>query len=313
MPNGTRDFWATEHETGRWIALPPQESTDVDSGWTTVNGEWYVSEVVAVVAHAFCAQAQLRGWRHRPLVLDVGANTGLYGLAAIAEGCQALFFDPQATCVHRIVQGLVANGEDFLRRGCVVPRPVADTRFDLPAISPAIDCDGRVRAEPARVLATPSPSPHPLPPGVVAAAPGPPLSSVVLGADLPLSPSEVIALVKVDVEGAELPVLRSLLPFLERLQVRHLVVEVSPIFWEDEGRLEDTVEEASLLFRRIWALGYRARLLSPSQFLRPLDSFEDVVAFLRGRSAPRFGQVDMHWWSPSESALVRRFLRHAPS
>jgi FkbM family methyltransferase len=44
------------------------------------------------------------------IVLDIGANTGFYGLFAASQGCQVYSFDPQPQCGRIIKQEILVNG-----------------------------------------------------------------------------------------------------------------------------------------------------------------------------------------------------------
>ena len=65
--------------------------------------------------------------------------------------------------------------------------------------------------------------------------------------------SPMIDLVKIDVEGAELKVLRGMQRLLVERRVRRLVVEITPDFL---GRIDDSPEQ---LFDYLAGLGFRAK------------------------------------------------------
>jgi hypothetical protein len=83
-------------------------------------------------------------------VLDVGANTGFYGLVGMAYGCDATFFDIQRTCVDMVNKSIALNSR-FHSKGAVYRLGISES-FDNTMSSQADDCNGqRSNMDPSRL------------------------------------------------------------------------------------------------------------------------------------------------------------------
>ena len=60
----------------------------------------------------------------RPLVLDIGANAGIYGLYAGKMGCQTYFFEIQPVCIRNIYSSILINSMDG--HASIIPFPVGN-------------------------------------------------------------------------------------------------------------------------------------------------------------------------------------------
>jgi FkbM family methyltransferase len=101
--------------------------------------------------------------------------------------------------------------------------------------------------------------------------------------------SEYVKLVKVDAEGNELNVLRSLAPLIVDRRVGNLVVELTPIFWARAGVL---VNDMIDVLCTIVASGYNGVTLARKKpVMTTLETCDDVSTLLRAR--PSFSQVDV--------------------
>lgn len=176
--------------------------------------------VVASIVHWALAASAVRP---RPLMLDIGANAGYYGLLAISLGARVIFFEPQPDCCDWIEQSLAANawGSD---RGTVIRSAMAATTSPRP-FRVGRGCNGgfsllyrqRLRRSQGSAAGFAAPLP---------------LASLQLPEVVADAPAGSIALIKVDVEHFEIPLLRfNLVPLLRRRLVRHLVVEITPFLW----------------------------------------------------------------------------------
>ena len=83
-------------------------------------GERFVQDVFARVLNQSAAMAASRR-RSRPLVLDVGANAGFYGLLAVALGADVLLVEPQPSCWGWIESSIRANGAPCPRQAATFP------------------------------------------------------------------------------------------------------------------------------------------------------------------------------------------------
>lgn len=206
------------------------------------------------------------------LFLDIGANAGFYGILGAAYGCKAILFDPQPSCQLLIRENICLNS--WLRHSVrLVPSPVSDkiASFHIPHGT----CDGHfalTRNTPKSAL-----------PDTVA------VTTVQVAAITGLT--RPVLLAKVDVEGHELEVLRSLRPLISRGLIQHLVVEVSPTFWDSKeryvNRTEMYLEFVSILnsgceIRRVLDLG------ASDRDLNSIDRLHEYVVL------SRFDQEDLY-------------------
>ena len=164
----------------------------------------------------------------RPLMLDIGANAGYYGLLAISLGARAIFFEPQPVCCDWIEQSLGANawGQD---RGAVIRSAIAASESPR-SFRVGHDCNGGFSLLSRHQLSRSQ--------GTAAGYVFPrSLASLQLPEFVADAPVGSIALVKVDVEHFEIPLLRfNLVPLLRRRLIRHLVVEITPFLWHKAAR-----------------------------------------------------------------------------
>jgi FkbM family methyltransferase len=209
------------------------------------------------------------------LFVDVGANAGFYSLVAGVYGCQVLMFDPQPLCVDLIQQNLCLNEKSYLvfAEGMVaiVGRPVADLRRNI-SMSALPACEGTfsvdTQAKTAKTYsssdtsATGGDSDPSLVPGfgsstrntvffretvslddLLLTRGGPGIgaadssSADGVSDELPVE----LHVVKIDTEGYEVPVLRSMKKLLAAKKLHHIVVEVTPLFWARDGVERETV------------------------------------------------------------------------
>lgn len=209
-------------------------------------GERYVASVV----HQALAKTDAA------LMLDVGANAGYFGLLSLALGAHVVFFDPLPQCQAYIMKHIDANG--FHTRAHLVGAALAATdevNASVDITSVASVCDGgfslkggmlakssrrshalsQAGREAPAVPAVPAETAVPAVPAVLAPVVGLADRSMpwVLRQALASSEEErVITMVKIDVNGAELEVLRlQFLPLLRRRRIEHLVVEWNPHEW----------------------------------------------------------------------------------
>ncbi|KAG2485552.1 hypothetical protein HYH03_015718 [Edaphochlamys debaryana] len=184
--------------------------------------------------------------RHeRPVVLDVGMNSGFYTMLSASLGARVYAFEPQVFCVG-IVRDLIRTKNLHLAplieihnmglgtTGVVaVPkRSVCDGHFGTDGI-PAVEDVEDLNEE---TVAIPIVDPQLL---------------------LPLWFRNV-TLVKMDTEGAEADILKHLLPFVEAGRIHHIVVEIMPSQWINRASSLNaglrTIKRLAALSKRVIAL-----------------------------------------------------------
>jgi FkbM family methyltransferase len=173
------------------------------------------------------------------LFLDIGSNSGFYGLNAISHGCVAAFFDLQPGCNKVVNAALLVNG--FADRGVVMAAGLSD-RDDIVPASSESTCSLESGRFPISAIETDT-----LKDGDVD-VPVLPLSRL-------LPPSSSIFMMKIDTEGLEQRILAGAMPFFKKRNIKHVVVEVTPGHgvWEKNGVLPTEVANT---MRDIAASGY---------------------------------------------------------
>jgi FkbM family methyltransferase len=171
-------------------------------------------------------------------VLDVGANTGFYGLVGMAYGCDATFFDIQRTCVDMVNKSIALNSR-FHSKGAVYRLGISES-FDNTMSSQADDCNGQRSL--IRQSANTRAETH------ANGIPTVPLTSVV-------PRDRTVLILKIDTEGHEYGVLKGALPLFRSHQVLNAFVEVTPCcgFWDKAGVTRAQVSE---VFDAIVSYGY---------------------------------------------------------
>ena len=199
-----------------------------------VHTQWGERWVAGVFHRAIAGEA------HRcqiePLVVNVGANGGYYGMLAAALGARVTMFDAQPSCWEYIQRAIATSNIEHRRfqivHGGVSTQPY-DVRIDLsagtdarhPAWQP--ECDGHFGQRGRSGVIT---TRHAKTGGFTNAFSFSKFRDGILGETLGSGKS--ITLVKVDVEGSEIGILNaSLLPLLRQRRIRHLVMEATPGFW----------------------------------------------------------------------------------
>jgi len=170
----------------------------------------------------------------RYTVADIGMNTGYFSLLAAARGARVLAFEPQPTCVALMRAALEKPENAALRPLVTVTNVAVGPRSTLNV--PSTWCSGGYQG-----LSHDAPITH---------------NVLVLPLRSLLNSRQRIRLVKIDTEGAEIPVLDDLTYLVRRRLVDHIVVEVLPRNWEGRGTtfehgtavLEAIAKEAAHVF-----------------------------------------------------------------
>ena len=186
--------------------------------------------------------------------MDIGSNTGFYGLLALAKGCAVVFVEPQPECNVLISWSIRESGLDE-RKVRRVQQPVGGEEELGKSLTVRSDnhCSGRFPIENAE-------RGHKNAYGSSAASadskasmqiPFLPVSNMLelVG----LNASSKIQLIKIDTEGNELQILEAMLPLLHSWQVSNMVVEVTPMWWRHTGYSKNTGAE---IFEQIADLGF---------------------------------------------------------
>ena len=237
----------------------------VDRWICSVEGERVVTASMDALLSAGCRGSNRKsgGADHTApasLFLDVGSNSGFYGLNAISHGCDAVFFDVQPGCNKVVNAALLVN--DFGSRGVVMAAGLSDRadvvrakssstcsfdsgRFPISAIESGTLEEGDVEVP---VL--------PLSRLVLSTSPASALtSSTASAAKKPWVPTPQIFMMKIDTEGLEQRVLAGAMPLFKDQAIEHVIVEVTPgfQFWEKNGV---TAADVAATMRDIAACGY---------------------------------------------------------
>jgi len=235
----------------------------VDDWICASEGEQLVTAAMEVIVSVGC--------QNGALFLDVGSNTGFYGLNAISHGCVAAFFDVQPGCNKVVNAALLVNG--FENRGVVMAAGLSD-RTDVVLASSRSTCSIESGRFPISAMETGT-----LKDGDVN------VTMLPLSHALSPTPSSRIFMMKIDTEGVEQRVLAGAMPHFKEKAIDHVIVEVTPGFgfWERRGVLAADVANT---MHDIAACGYSfTRLTSQAETADP----EQVRAmFLK----PDFSQAD---------------------
>lgn len=219
------------------------------------------------------------------MVLDVGANEGYYGLLSGHWGCRVVLFEPQPGCIALIQAALLLNGlgKDMAR---LIPRPVSSTYMELPVLQTPVCYGGFSGADNSHYSLKRLPRHHGKPPTSHTRTIPQNITTVgsVRFEDV-FSAADEFALVKIDVEGAEIDILTALMPFIRRHQVHNLVVEMTPGWWS-----KSATDQAKLVLEEMER--YNLTAFTQSQFTQsqyeqsaPMRSIRvsNLIGFIKSR------------------------------
>ena len=224
------------------------------------------------------------------LIVDVGANSGYYSLLSAAMGCLVVAFEPQRGCHTRLKAAIQLNG--FYHAMRLVPHPVG-----LPQRAPvdvsAYGCHGAYQLRPNAAELRPKRTSN---------AQRPARFTTVQHALSKAERSMRIALIKIDTEGAEGAVLRSLMKHIDRID--NLVVETSPWRWPLVSNMtRAAVAElyASLLRPGRFALAHVSSPIAPGEWIDTPETMRHYTGALM--PSHYWGQADI--WFGRDAALMR--------
>ena len=206
---------------------------------TDARGEGFVKDVFRLLASGCSHEAS------PATIVDIGANTGFYSMLAAAMGCTVIAFEPQPGCRPSFEAARVRNalGQNKVR---YIPKPVSSRAavIEVPSRGCAVTNQAKTEVK-TEVGSQPEAKGGGRAGGGRAGRrrrgggkggkgggrrdPGTTTVSTVSMEEVLRGSSARVRLVKIDTEGAEVNVLRSLLPVLPQLD--NLVVETSVGWW----------------------------------------------------------------------------------
>ena len=175
------------------------------------------------------------------IIVDVGANHGLYGIWAAKHGCNVYMFEPQPSCHDYIKQSILlnrpyANHENSPK---LFGNPILENPADSIFVHEASDCHGGFGTTDSITNAKNDPN-----------------GKRIYGIDaMKLFEGKTIKLIKIDVEGHELGVLKHLMIGFKNHQIEMAVVECTPERWIEDHRTSRYTAWESI-FKPIAAFGY---------------------------------------------------------
>jgi hypothetical protein len=209
--------------------------------------------------------------------LDVGSNGGYFSILSRALGCRVLAVDAQPRCLHRLESAAAVNGFEGgveVAWAAVAPEGSGVSSIQVGATK----CSGLWAVKDSAWID--AESEHNT---EVAARP---LVEILREHDFMPTASRPISVMKIDVEGSEVNVLRSALPLLEQRLVMAIYAEVVPnrvdaiTSWAD---VQDT-------FARVYRAGYVCASASPFSRM-PLEDVLRAFERVEGRQP-----VSEHWF-----------------
>ena len=287
-------------DEGIVFKLHPNATIITEYVQTTCSERWVAGVIRAILARASAPVGR------RPVMIDIGANNGYYGMLGLALGAQAIMLDVQPTCWDHIQAAvdmnafgsraqLVRHGvstllqPEFIRvahgKMAKSARYACDGHFGVRALAPSYARDATGLETSSRdVKAITFGSFH----------------EGLLGSILNNTTAE-IDLVKLDVEGAEVGILNgSLMPLLRARRIRNLIFEANPQWWrsgliDKKNDQRATFRIAQDLATEIAYYGYR----------------------LNTRYCESFRHIGTRWPSPCQNATyyviqMRKWKRAPP-
>jgi len=169
------------------------------------------------------------------LVLDIGANQGLYGIWAASHGCEVLMFEPQPTC-HAYVKKSMCFNKYSGKTPRLIEQPVLPSHSDSMFVHSQSKCSGVFGAYTSLEKAERD-------------------GHAINGADVfSIIGSRHIHILKIDTEGGELGALTHLMPLFTNHQVNIAVIEFTTLFWKQR---QVSRRAAWNIIRSLFTSGYK--------------------------------------------------------
>lgn len=191
-----------------------------------------------------------------PLILELGANEGAYGRVASSMGCRVLSVEPQPSCMRALALAVALT--PARRTACLIHAFASDVQ--IATDMPPAPCSGEgrriehggafkapVQAGQLSVEKLARMQPEA---GYHTTARAATVRSVAVDALV----DEDVLLIKCDVEGGEIGVLRSAMGLFQRRRVHNLLIELKPSGWPgtDGGLLP--FDDGWSVIQRVWQL-----------------------------------------------------------
>jgi len=257
---------------------------DVDNtmyDYLTTPNEIFVQEVFHFSLDKGChrGMSPQDAWRSS-VVVDIGSNTGFYGLLALAHGCAVVFVEPQPQCNDLISKSIEASGFD-VRKVRRIKHPLGEAGKKL-LVRPENHCEGRFpigNKEKGYRTVVPNTTNSS---GVIVAVDYVPVMAAL--ESVGLSENTTLQLVKIDTEGFEPMIVEAFMPGLQKWNVLNLVVEVTPSWWMDNGFSRTA---AGVLFEKVALLGYGGS----TEHSRNTWDHEDIRIFIEHACCHLLGSI----------------------
>ena len=179
------------------------------------------------------------------------------------KGANVFLFDPQPSCVRHIAHALVKNG---FAGGSIIPNFVGAVEGEVIEVDTSSDCDGRW---PITELEARNAGGAEIPRNKLTK-----IKTVTLSQVVPANARIVHA--KVDTEGAEHVVLRSMLPLLQQGRIDSVIFEITPMWWAMQGA-PDKAAVIDLFLTLITKYGFNCRPLDKAPWAtNPLYTKDNV-------------------------------------
>lgn len=202
--------------------------------WVCTNGgEIQVTKVMLHVFNEYYVASKDGNFQQK-LMIDIGSNSGFYGILAATYGLKTIAFDLQPECIAVIQNSILVN--NLVENMRVIPKGVSEEGINettTKMLVPDQGCDGRFPVSAGnggskKVSVELNPLPY----------------------YLPDDKSLEIQMMKVDTEGNEKRVLAGALPLFASGKIKNAIVEVTPGhgFWSKAGI---TPEEMSTTLQTI--------------------------------------------------------------
>ena len=223
------------------IALPDPQR---DHNTRVILGNWYedaLGDVFRVVLQGRCSPAAR--------VLDIGSNLAIFAAASAAFGCSVLAVEAQSRLVPYINATITANGWGATMEVRNLAVYDAPGELAIAYYTPLSNASGWLSmAMDAQSIATCGP-----PDCEVESVPVVEAHTLISGDTL---------LVKIDVDGPEARIAKSLFPALASHAIENILIEICPTFWRDISRSEGL----DILRRLPVEFGYDVVLLDQISF-----------------------------------------------